>query len=111
MLTVAFIMRCASRVSYLVHHTKRWPVQIFFDVNPFQGMNHYQIMRSVTSGVRPDRLENPNLEDEAWNLIQSCWKPQPSERSTMEQILETFPNFDHPGDAARHVMMVVSGAA
>ncbi|KAF8349572.1 kinase-like domain-containing protein, partial [Amanita rubescens] len=62
---------------------------MFFDVKPFHGMNHYQIMRSVTSGLRPERLENPRLEDDAWNLIQSCWKAGPSERPTMEQILQT----------------------
>ena len=60
-------------------------------------MNHYQIMRSVTSGLRPDRLENPRLEDEGWNLIQHCWKTKPSERPTMEQILETLSrlNLEH----------------
>ncbi|KAF8328327.1 kinase-like domain-containing protein [Amanita rubescens] len=64
---------------------------IFFDTVPFQGKTDYQITRLVTAGMRPDRLENPEMEGDTWNLIQSCWKSLPLERPTMEQIVQMLP--------------------
>jgi len=45
---------------------------------------------SVAGGARPDRLRSPKMEDDTWNLIQSCWKPKHSERPTMEEIVKTL---------------------
>jgi hypothetical protein len=47
-------------------------------------------MRLVTNGGRPDRLEDPKMEDETWDLVQSCWNYKPSERPTMEEIVKTL---------------------
>jgi hypothetical protein len=44
-------------------------------------------MRAVLSGARPRRLENPRMEDDTWNLLQSCWERNPSERPPMERIV------------------------
>ena len=38
-------------------------------------------------GKRPDILENPRMEKYAWDLVQRCWEPKPSERPTMEDIV------------------------
>ncbi|KAF8659931.1 hypothetical protein AX14_007498 [Amanita brunnescens Koide BX004] len=61
---------------------------IFFDVVPFQGKNQFQIMTSVAKRELPDRLKSPEMEDNTWNLIQNCWKSRPSERTTMDEIVE-----------------------
>jgi hypothetical protein len=66
-------------------------LQIFFDTLPFQGKNDCQVMRLVTSGMRPERLESPRIGDNTWNLIESCWKSNPGERPTMEQIVRKEP--------------------
>ncbi|KAF8351814.1 kinase-like domain-containing protein [Amanita rubescens] len=67
--------------------------EIFFDTFLFSGKTNLQIMRFITSGKRPDRLEHPRMEDNTWNLIQDCWKARPSERPTMEQIVTTLTSF------------------
>ena len=65
------------------------PVQTFFDSTPFHDKTDHQIMRLVMQGKRPDRLESPGMvrmEDDTWDLIQRCWEPIPSNRSTIEEI-------------------------
>src|SRR6266550_5370631 len=62
------------------------PVQTFFDSAPFHDKSHYQIVRLITNGERPDRLESPRMEDDTWHLIQKCWEPIPSKRSTIKDI-------------------------
>ncbi|KAF8338411.1 kinase-like domain-containing protein [Amanita rubescens] len=62
----------------------------FFDTAPFHGKNDFQIVGLVRSGVRPGRLESPKMEDDTWDLIENCWKSNPVERLTMEQIVEAL---------------------
>ncbi|KAF8331203.1 kinase-like domain-containing protein [Amanita rubescens] len=56
----------------------------------FNTVQDSQTPGSVASRARPDRLRSPKMEDDTWNLIQSCWKSQPSERPTMEEIAKTL---------------------
>jgi hypothetical protein len=42
------------------------------------------------AGSRSDRLDGPGMEDNKWNLIQSCWEHTPSKRTTIEQIVTTL---------------------
>ncbi|KAF8344811.1 kinase-like domain-containing protein [Amanita rubescens] len=58
----------------------------FFDSIPFHGKTEIQIVRLVTNGKRPDRLESPSMEDDIWHLIQRCWESIPSKRSTIKDI-------------------------
>ncbi|KAF8720159.1 hypothetical protein AX14_011259 [Amanita brunnescens Koide BX004] len=60
---------------------------IFFDAVPFHGKTKLQALRLVIEGVLPDRLENPRMEDDTWNVIQNCWKRKPSSRPPMETIV------------------------
>ncbi|KAF8326237.1 kinase-like domain-containing protein, partial [Amanita rubescens] len=60
---------------------------VFFDTVPFHGINDFQIVRLVMDGKRPDRLERPKMEENAWGLIQNCWETIPSKRPTMEEIV------------------------
>jgi hypothetical protein len=64
--------------------------QTFFDNVPFSGKNDFQVARLVMDGVRPGRLESPAMEDDTWNLIQSCWEPIPSKRPTIDQIVKAL---------------------
>ncbi|KAF8328316.1 hypothetical protein F5887DRAFT_151059 [Amanita rubescens] len=68
---------------------------IFFDTVPFQGAGLLQIIGAVTSGMRPDRLESPRMEDNVWNLIQKCWTSKPLERPTMGEVVKTLAPLDH----------------
>ncbi|KAF8328317.1 kinase-like domain-containing protein [Amanita rubescens] len=61
---------------------------IFFDIVPFHGKDILRITRSLISGDRPNRLQSPRMDDDTWNLIESCWKSRPSERPTMEEIMK-----------------------
>ena len=47
-------------------------------------------MRLVTAGIRPGRLDSPKMEESTWRLIMECWKPKPSERPAMEQVVKTM---------------------
>ncbi len=85
-------MRSAAFIMQYVSHTLIYPgcweqsVQIFFNTVPFQGKFEYQIMRLVTSGGRPLRLDSPKMENNIWHIIQSCWKNSPSARPTVEEV-------------------------
>ena len=89
MLLVAFIMQCVP-ISIQLFRAFSTVAQIFFDTAPFDGNSDLQIMRLVTNGGRPDRLQSPQMENETWDLIQSCWNAKPSERPTMRQIVRTL---------------------
>ena len=65
-------------------------IQILFNAIPYNEKSNLQIMRLVTTGVCPERLQSPEMEDETWDLIRSCWNSKPSERPTMEQIVKTL---------------------
>ena len=66
--------------------------QIFFDTYPFQGKDEYHVFRLVARGVRPDRLSDPIIEDNIWDIIQRSWVNKPSERPTMQQIVKSLAN-------------------
>jgi hypothetical protein len=63
-------------------------VQIYFDIAPFSDLGEYQIIKRVTDGERPWRLETPEMGDITWDLIQNCWAPNPSARPNMEDAVE-----------------------
>lgn len=50
-------------------------------------MGEAQIIRSVTSGKHPPRLQEPRLGDVAWDLIECCWAMDPRNRVTMADVL------------------------
>ncbi|KAF8690276.1 hypothetical protein AX14_003037 [Amanita brunnescens Koide BX004] len=61
---------------------------IFFNTIPFgKNSTFYQVSWHIVNEKRPPRLESPKMEDKGWDLIQRCWKKEPSERPKMEQIL------------------------
>ena len=80
-------MRCVRSFSKLTLCIEPRLAKTFFGTNPFQEKKgFFEIMRAVLSGARPGRLENPRMEDDRWDLLQSCWEQNPSERPPMERI-------------------------
>ena len=59
----------------------------FFDASPFEKRGPFGIMRAILSGESPRRPENPRMEDDTWNLLQSCWERNPSDRPPMKRIV------------------------
>ena len=85
----AFIIRCV-RIFLNLFNLLSKDLQTFFDNIPFYDKNYFQVVLLVMDGVRPNRLESPGMEDDTWNLIQSCWEPIPSKRQTIEQIVKAL---------------------
>jgi serine/threonine protein kinase len=67
---------------------ERKTVQIHFDTIPLQDMNEIQIVRLISRGKRPPRLDKPPLSDKAWKLIKRCWAKEAARRPPMEDIME-----------------------
>jgi len=57
---------------------------------PFSARRFYgSVVLDVMRGIRPPRpsLEScPNLKDELWDVIQSCWAQDPCQRPTMDIV-------------------------
>eukprot|EP01119_Soliformovum_irregulare_P019552 TRINITY_DN6218_c0_g1_i1.p1 TRINITY_DN6218_c0_g1~~TRINITY_DN6218_c0_g1_i1.p1 ORF type:complete len:456 (-),score=89.60 TRINITY_DN6218_c0_g1_i1:66-1433(-) len=55
---------------------------------PFGGIGASDIAMSIINGmtlkIKPDLC----LNDEIWTIMQSCWKPKPTERPTMATLVE-----------------------
>ncbi|KAF8325732.1 kinase-like domain-containing protein [Amanita rubescens] len=62
--------------------------EIHYDNIPFAGRQGLQIMAFVSQGIRPPRLDDPHLKDEAWELIKWCWARMPSERPAIKDVAE-----------------------
>ncbi|KAK8886512.1 hypothetical protein M9Y10_041976 [Tritrichomonas musculus] len=56
----------------------------FDDQRPIRSPQSY--MRNISKGLRPKRPAN--IPDHYWELIQNCWKQNPQERPTFEEITE-----------------------
>lgn len=51
---------------------------------PFSHRRHdSMVVHDVFHGRRPLRPSNPEVTDQIWELIRSCWHQEPSKRSTM----------------------------
>jgi hypothetical protein len=48
----------------------------------------FQIMKLVSQGERPPRLDKPPLSDKAWKLIERCWVKEAVRRPAMEEVVE-----------------------
>lgn len=42
----------------------------------------------VLSGRRPERPKHPNLTDELWDLIKSCWEQEPLRRPGISDVVD-----------------------
>ena len=74
---------------------ERIDVQIQFGVIPFEGVHEIQIVKNVSRGKRPPRMDKPPLSDKTWNLIKRCWVKEAVRRPAMEDIIEKMMAWRH----------------
>ena len=55
---------------------------------PFVGDKEFIVMRKVIEGERPERPEGAWFTDSLWGTMGQCWSPRPSDRPTVETVLE-----------------------
>ncbi|KAJ7587898.1 kinase-like domain-containing protein [Mycena floridula] len=67
--------------------------EIFTGQVPFHELsNDIAVSLKIIRGSRPARPETPLMEDDVWNLIRDCWKQDPDDRPTAEQIVQRLSN-------------------
>ena len=54
---------------------------------PWFGYRHFAAMRMVLDGERPKRPQGAWFTDSIWEMLELCWKSQPSERISAETVL------------------------
>ena len=91
----------SSEFQLIIHSATDDSLQIYFDAVPFRESNQFQIMMHLVVGKRPERLETQRMEDDEWNLIQSCWHSIRSERPSVRDIVKTMTSIVHAGDDKR----------
>ena len=80
-----------SEFQLIIHSAADGGLQIYFDAIPFGGgLSQFHVMKHLAVGKRPERLETPRMEDDEWNLIQSCWHSIPSERPNFRDIVKAM---------------------
>ena len=58
---------------------------------PFSRYANYAVVARVIKGKRPERPEGEEqtwFTDDIWGILEVCWKPRPSDRPSIEEILE-----------------------
>jgi hypothetical protein len=69
---------------------------MFSDDIPFCEVdNEYRVALKVTQGNRPTRPSHDismtrGLSDAVWELVETCWNPDPTKRHTAKHIIERF---------------------
>lgn len=54
------------------------------------------VLKALMTGERPRRPEDPmyvarGLDDAMWALLQRCWREEPEQRPTIDEVLEVLP--------------------
>jgi hypothetical protein len=65
---------------FVTHIMSIPPKKIHFGCVPFATKNPFVIARMVKDGKRPEKLQEPQLGNRAWNLISQCWDQDPASR-------------------------------
>ncbi|KAF8071435.1 kinase-like domain-containing protein [Lyophyllum atratum] len=75
--------------------------EIFSGDVPFPKMRDTAVMLQVTRGARPPRPldSSPSwtvwkLTEDLWTLMEACWKEQPADRPTMDQVHRCYDSFE-----------------
>ena len=93
MLSRVFIMKFVT-VDILILRANSF--QIHYNNIPFAGKSELQILFLVYQGVRPPRLNEQPMSDEAWDVIQRCWVKEPLERPKMNNVVESMVAMSQP---------------
>ena len=71
-------------------------VEVFTDKVPFAELTNEAAMFQIAQGGRPQKPDNAQrvgLTDKVWVLLESCWKPRPEDRFTMEKVVGKWEKF------------------
>lgn len=55
---------------------------------PFFGVKNEAVMFRVVIDVRPGRPAHPDMKDEIWEMVQSCWCKPPHNRSKLVDVIK-----------------------
>ncbi|KAJ7228860.1 kinase-like domain-containing protein [Mycena pura] len=72
-------------------------LELFTHLQPYNDIKHTtEVVIRSASGEQPSRPTSPRvlergLNDELWALLGRCWVKQPSQRPTIQDVLEMFP--------------------
>jgi len=59
---------------------------------PFSEQDDYTIRLGIRAGETPQR-PSAGIDDLVWLFLQECWGSVPSERPSITQVCDTFPQF------------------
>ena len=45
------------------------------------------VVAVIAADERPPRPTHPQLSDPLWEMIQKCWRREPSERPTIQEVV------------------------
>lgn len=71
-------------------------VEVFTGEMPFKNRRNEAVALLILQGNRPEMPRNSQtvgLTGDMWNLLQSCWQPDPSNRPTMEELVGRWQEF------------------
>ena len=71
-------------------------VEIFTGNEPFQGQGDPKAVYRILKKDRPEFPQNPEevgLTMEMRNLLQRCWDPEPTERPTIDDVVNAWAGF------------------
>ena len=60
---------------------------------PFAGYPRYCVGPKVLRGERPKRpqgVEGGGFTDDTWGALERCWKPEPSDRPSIDYVLQSL---------------------
>ena len=63
-------------------------LEVLSEGPPFVGDRDFVVIRKVIEGERPERPERAWFVDDLWRTLEQCWLPQPTDRPTIEVVLE-----------------------
>ncbi|KAH8101101.1 kinase-like domain-containing protein [Cristinia sonorae] len=64
-------------------------IELYTEQVPFEGEPYFQVCKKVLDGQRPQRPRTKDgdiMPEPIWNLIQSCWAPQPAHRLSSKDV-------------------------
>ena len=71
-------------------------VEVFTGKIPFEEQKNEAVVLRISQGGRPEMPENPRaigLTVEMWNVFESCWRQNPKNRPTAEEVVRRWGKF------------------
>ncbi|KAK7027403.1 hypothetical protein VNI00_015239 [Paramarasmius palmivorus] len=66
--------------------------EIITGLLPFHNLrNELAVLSAIFRGLRPEKPQNIDIQDEVWLLMNECWESEPALRPTAENLLQRLP--------------------